>query len=171
MAPRRRRSGQTGQLWPDHSRLPGPGRALMATQADHHRQPSWRTPSPRWTWQEDRSRSGRCGNAPGVSTGAAAEWLRVNRSVQEVSPGPGRRLTRVLDPRCSAAGALARDEQAEATAAERDALVQAEAEVARLRRDLPSAETAREQQAVRVAVSRVGTDARTVANIAELTAR
>lgn len=54
---------------------------------------------------------------------------------------------------------------------ERDALVQAEAGVARLRRDLPSAETARDQQAVRVAVSRVGTDARTVANIAELTAR
>lgn len=80
-------------------------------------------------------------------------------------------LTRVLDPRCSAAEALARDEQAEATAAERDALVQAEAEVARLRRDLPSAETARDQQAVRVAVSRVGTDARAVANIAELTAR
>lgn len=64
----------------------------------------------------------------GVSTDAAAEWLRTNRPARDVSPPPADVLTRVLEPLWSAAVAVARDEQAEAGATERAALVQAEAD-------------------------------------------
>ncbi|WP_205411892.1 hypothetical protein, partial [Mycobacterium persicum] len=63
-----------------------------------------------------------------VSTDAASEWLRTNRATRDVSPVPADVLARVLDPLWSAAVAAARDEQAEADAAERAALVTAEAD-------------------------------------------
>jgi hypothetical protein len=125
----------------------------------------------------------------GVSTDAAAEWLRVNRPVRDVSPPPADVLSRVLEPLWSAAVAVARDEQEEATAADRDALVQAEAEaltelsasvarvaeleaeVARIRRDLASAETARDRQAaLAAAAAKDADDARTATHTAELAA-
>lgn len=84
MAPRAA-PGQTGQLWSDQRPVarPGPGA---------HGNPS-RPPPPAILADAFASLDvagrpvpvRRCGNAPGVSTGAAAEWLRVNRSVQEVS--------------------------------------------------------------------------------------
>lgn len=125
----------------------------------------------------------------GVSTDAAAEWLRTNRPARDVSPPPADVLIRVLEPLWSAAVAVARDEQAEATAADRDALVQAEAEaltelsasavrvvaleaeVEQLRRDLASAEAARDQQAaLAAAAAKDAGDARQAAHTAELTA-
>lgn len=63
-----------------------------------------------------------------VSTDAASEWLRTNRPARDVSPVPTEVLAPVLDPLWSAAVAAARDEQAEADAAERAVLVQAEAD-------------------------------------------
>ncbi len=63
-----------------------------------------------------------------VSTDAAGEWLRTNRPARDVSPVPTDVLVRVLDPLWSAAVAAARDEQAETDAAERAALVGAEAD-------------------------------------------
>lgn len=114
----------------------------------------------------------------GVSTDAAAEWLRTNRSARDVSPPPADVLTRVLEPLWSAAVAVARDEQAEATAAEREGLVHAEAEalaelaaeteradaaeaeIAQLRREvadfqvrLDTAESARAEQAAAAAAA------------------
>ena len=108
-----------------------------------------------------------------VSTDAASEWLRTNRPTRDVSPVPTDVLARVLDPLWSAAVAAARDEQAETDAAERAALVgaeadaltelaaaitraeTAEADAAQLRRELAelatrraAAETARDEQAV-----------------------
>lgn len=107
----------------------------------------------------------------GVSTDAAAGWLRANRPARDVPPVPTEVLARVLEPLWSAAITAARDEHAEADAAERAALVQAEtdaltevaaatsraeaaeAEVAQLRREvadltahLAAAEAARDQQ-------------------------
>ncbi len=63
-----------------------------------------------------------------VSTDAASQWLRTNRPTRDVPPVPADVLARVLDPLWSAAVAAARDEQAEADAAERAALVTAEAD-------------------------------------------
>ncbi len=62
-----------------------------------------------------------------VSTDAASAWLRANRPARDVSPVPAEVLARVLDPLWSAAVSAARDEAAEADAAERAALVDAEA--------------------------------------------
>ena len=61
-----------------------------------------------------------------VSTDAASEWLRTNRPTRDVPAIPGEVLARVLDPLWSAAVTAARDEQAEADATDRAALVQAE---------------------------------------------
>lgn len=63
----------------------------------------------------------------GVSTAAASEWLRTNRPTRDVPPVPAEELARVLEPLWSAAVAAARDEQAEADAGDRAALVAAEA--------------------------------------------
>lgn len=107
----------------------------------------------------------------GVSTDAAAAWLRTNRPARDVPPVPTEVLARVLEPLWSAAMTAARDEHAEADAAERAALIQAETdaltkvaaatsraedaedEVAQLRREvanltarLDAAEAARDQQ-------------------------
>lgn len=125
----------------------------------------------------------------GVSTDAAAEWLRTNRPARDVSPPPADVLIRVLEPLWSAAVAVARDEQAEATAADRDALVQAEAEaltelsasaarvealeaeVGQLRRNLTTTEAARDQQAaLAAAAAKDAGDARQAAHTAELAA-
>lgn len=123
----------------------------------------------------------------GVSTDAAGEWLRANRPARDVSPAPADVLTRVLDPLWSAAVAVARDEQAEATAAERDVLVQAEAEaladlaaavsraeaaeaeITQLRRDLAAAEADREALTARTAAAVKDAEvARAAAHAAEL---
>lgn len=132
----------------------------------------------------------------GVSTDAAGEWLRTNRPARDVSPVPADVLVRVLDPLWSAAVAAARDEQAETAAAERAALVQAEAdalaelaaaitraeaaeaEAAQLRRELAdldtrraAAETARDEQAaLAAAATKDAADARASAHSAELLA-
>lgn len=131
-----------------------------------------------------------------VSTDAASEWLRTNRPTRDVSPVPSDVLARVLDPLWSAAVAAARDEQAEADAAERAALVQAEAEAladlatatsraeaaeaetAQLRRELAdlstrlaAAEAARDEQtALAAAATKDATAARAAAHAAELLA-
>ena len=125
----------------------------------------------------------------GVSTDAAAEWLRTNRTAREVSPVPADVLARVLDPLWAAAVAVARDEQTEADAADRLALVQAEAdaltelaaaitradtaeaEAARLGSELSAAETARaEQTALTAAAVKDAAEARAAAHAAELVA-
>ena len=125
----------------------------------------------------------------GVSTDAAAEWLRTNRPARDVSPAPTDVLTRVLEPLWSAAVAVARDEQAEAVAADRDALVQAEAEaltalagatsrigdleaeVAQVRRELAAVEAARDETAARAAAAmKDAEDSRAAAHAAELAA-
>ena len=129
-----------------------------------------------------------------VSTDAASEWLRTNRPNRDVSPVPSDVLARVLDPLWSAAVAAARDEQAEADAAERAALVQAEAdaltdltaatsraeaaqaETTQLRRELAdlttrlaATEAARDQQsALAAAATKEATDARAATHTAEL---
>ncbi|ARV85384.1 hypothetical protein BWK49_28545 (plasmid) [Mycobacterium intracellulare subsp. chimaera] len=131
-----------------------------------------------------------------VSTDAASEWLRTNRPARDVSPVPTDVLKRVLDPLWSAAMAAARDEHAEADAAERAALVAAEADAltdltaatahaeelqaqtTQLRRDidelttrLAGTETARDEQAARAAAAtQDAADARAVAHTAELRA-
>ena len=131
-----------------------------------------------------------------VSTDAASEWLRTNRPTRDVSPVPTDVLARVLDPLWSAAVAAARDEQAEADAAERAALVQAEAdaltdlaaatsraeaaeaETARLRREiadlttrLVTTEAARDEQAALVAAAtQDAATARAATHAAELIA-
>jgi len=123
----------------------------------------------------------------GVSTDAAGEWLRANRPARDVSPAPADVLTRVLDPLWSAAVAVARDEQAEATAAERDVLVRAEAEaladlaaavsraeaaeaeITQLRRELAAAEADREALTARTAAAvKDAEDSRAAAHAAEL---
>jgi len=63
-----------------------------------------------------------------VSTDAASAWLRDHRPSRDVPPVPSETLGRVLEPLWSAAVAAARDEQAEADATERAALVAAEAD-------------------------------------------
>lgn len=79
-----------------------------------------------------------------VSTDAAAAWLRANRPARAVTPAPADVLARVFDPLWTAAVTAARDEQAEANAADRAALVQAEAdalgEVAEVRARAEAAE-------------------------------
>lgn len=131
-----------------------------------------------------------------VSTDAAGEWLRTNRPARDVSPVPTDVLVRVLDPLWSAAVAAARDEQAETDAAERAALVgaeadaltelaaaitraeTAEADAAQLRRELAelatrraAAETARDEQAARAdAATKDAADARAAAHTAEVLA-
>lgn len=131
-----------------------------------------------------------------VSTDAASEWLRTNRPARDVSPVPTDVLERVLDPLWSAAVAAARDEQAETDAAERAALVAAEAaaltdlaaatahaeelgaQTTQLRRELDelttrlaATETARDEQAARAAAAtHDATDARATAHTAELRA-
>lgn len=131
-----------------------------------------------------------------VSTDAASAWLRTNRPTRDVPPVPSDVLARVLDPLWSAAVTAARDEQAEADATERAALVQAEAdaltelaaatsradaaeaEMAQLRREvadlttrLAEAEAAREQQvAIAAAAAREAIEAREAAHKAELSA-
>lgn len=131
-----------------------------------------------------------------VSTDAASEWLRTNRPARDVSPVPTETLARVLDPLWSAAVAAARDEQAEADAAERAVLVQAEADAlaelaaatvraeaaeddaAQLRRELAdlttrlaATEAARDDQtALASAATKEATDARAAAHAAELLA-
>lgn len=132
----------------------------------------------------------------GVSTDAAGEWLRTNRPARDVSPVPADALARVLDPLWSAAVGAARDEHAEADAAERAALVQAEAdalaelaaaitraeaaeaETAQLRRELADLDTRRaaaeasrdEQAALAAAATKDAADARAAAHTAELLA-
>lgn len=131
-----------------------------------------------------------------VSTDAASEWLRTNRPSRDVSPVPTDVLARVFDPRWSAAVVAARDEQAEADAAERATLVQAEAdaltdlaaaisraeaaeaETARLSRELAdltarlsTTEAARDEQAaLAAAATKDAADARATAHSAELLA-
>jgi uncharacterized membrane protein YqiK len=131
-----------------------------------------------------------------VSTDAASQWLRTNRPTRDVSPVPTDVLARVLDPLWSAAVAAARDEQAEADAAERAALVTAEADAladlaaatsraeaaeaqtAQLRRELAdlstrlaAAEAARDEQtALAAAATKDATAARTATHAAELLA-
>ena len=131
-----------------------------------------------------------------VSTGAASEWLRTNRPTRDVPAVPSDVLARVLDPLWSAAVTAARDEQAEADATERAALVQAEAdaltelaaatsragaadaEVAQLRRELAdlttrlaAAEAARDEQAALAATAtHEAATARAAAHTAELLA-
>lgn len=131
-----------------------------------------------------------------VSTDAASEWLRTNRPARDVSPVPADVLARLLDPLWSAAVAAARDEQAEADAAERAALVRAEADAltdlatatsraqtaeahtAQLRRELAdlttrlaAAQAARDEQAaLTAAATSDATQARAAAHAAELLA-
>jgi hypothetical protein len=131
-----------------------------------------------------------------VSTDAASEWLRTNRPARDASPVPADVLARVLDPLWPAAVAAARDEQAEADAAERAALVRAEADAltdlatatsraetaeaqtAQLRRELAELTTrlaatqaARDDQtALASAATKDATDARAAAHTAELLA-
>lgn len=131
-----------------------------------------------------------------VSTDAASEWLRTNRPTRDVSPVPAEVLSPVLDPLWSAAVAVARDEQAETDAAERAALVQAEAdaltelaamaaraaeaeaEIEQLRRELADLTAARaaadaardEQQAIAAQAVRDAAEARAAAHAAELLA-
>lgn len=131
-----------------------------------------------------------------VSTDAASEWLRTNRPARDVSPVPAEVLAPVLDPLWSAAVAVARDEQAETDAAERAALVQAEAdaltelaamtaraeaaeaEIEELRRELTDLTAARaaadaardEQHVAAVAAVKDASDARAAAHTAELLA-
>lgn len=63
-----------------------------------------------------------------VGTDAAREWLARNRPASDVPEPPVEVLSPVLAPLWSAAVSAARDETAETVAAERDALVTAEAE-------------------------------------------
>lgn len=131
-----------------------------------------------------------------VSTDAASEWLRANRPARDVTPVPADVLGRLLDPLWSAAVSAARDEQAEADAAERAELVAAEADAlaevaavttraeeaeagaAALRRELAdltarltAAETARDQQAAAAAAATAAAEtARASAHAAELRA-
>jgi len=131
-----------------------------------------------------------------VSTDAASEWLRTNRPARDVPPVPTEVLARVFDPLWSAAVAAARDEQAEADAAERAALVAAEADAltdlaaatsraetaeaqtVQLRRELAdlttrqvTTEAARDEQTARAAAAtKDATDARGAAHTAELLA-
>lgn len=131
-----------------------------------------------------------------VSTDAASAWLRANRPTRDVPPVPTETLGRVLEPLWSAAVAVARDEQAEADATERAALVQAEAdaltdleamtaraeaadaEVAELRRELAAltsrladTEADRDEQAALVATANQdAATARAAAHTAELAA-
>jgi len=131
-----------------------------------------------------------------VSTDAASEWLRTNRPARDVPPVPTEVLARVFDPLWSAAVAAARDEQAEADAAERAALVAAEADAltdlaaatsraetaeaqtVQLRRELAdlttrqvTTEAARDEQTARAAAAtKDATDARGAAHAAELLA-
>ncbi len=131
-----------------------------------------------------------------VSTDAASEWLRANRPARDVTPVPADVLGRLLDPLWSAAVSAARDEQAEAGAAERAELVaaeadalaevaavttraeEAEADAAALRRELAAladrlaaAEAARDEQAARAAAAVKDADAaRVAAHAAELLA-
>lgn len=80
-----------------------------------------------------------------VSTDGAGEWLRANRPARDVSPVPADVLARLLDPLWSAAVTAARDEQADADAAERAVLVQAELDTLTAR--LAAAEAACDGQA------------------------
>lgn len=131
-----------------------------------------------------------------VSTDAASAWLRANRPTLDVPPVPADALERVLQPLWSAAVAAARDEQAEADATERAALVQAEAdaltdleamtvraeaaeaELKGIRRKLDDlsarladAEAARDEQAaLAAAATQDATAARATAHAAELAA-
>lgn len=131
-----------------------------------------------------------------VSTDAASEWLRTNRPARDISPVPTDVLARVLDPLWSAAVAAARDEQAEANATERAALVQAETdalaelaaatsrtnaaetEIADLRRELAglstrlaATEASRDEQTAQAAAAtKEATDARAATHAAELLA-
>lgn len=73
-----------------------------------------------------RSRVRRLREQAGVGTDAAAAWLRANRLTGEVPAVPDEALLPVLGPLWAAAVATARDEQAEASAAERATLVAAE---------------------------------------------
>jgi len=132
----------------------------------------------------------------GVSTDAAAGWLRTNRPTRDVPPVPTETLGRVLEPLWSAAVAAARDEQAEADATERAALVAAEAdaltdleamtvraeaadaelatmhrELAALSARLAEAEAARDEQVALVATANQdAATARTAAHAAEVAA-
>ncbi len=131
-----------------------------------------------------------------VSTDAASGWLRANRPTRDVPPVPSEVLARVLEPLWSAAMTAARDEHAEADAAERAALIQAEndaltevaattsraqsaeADVAQLRRELADlttrladVEAARDEQAALVAAgTQEAATARAAAHTAELAA-
>ena len=131
-----------------------------------------------------------------VSTDAAGEWLRANRPARGMSPVPADVLARLLDPLWSAAVTAARDEQTDAEAAERAALVQAEAdalaeaaaaaaraeaaaaEITRLRHELDTltahlaaAEAARDEQAAQAAAAAKDAEtARTAAHTADLRA-
>lgn len=131
-----------------------------------------------------------------VSTDAASEWLRANRPARDVPAVPADVLARVLDPLWSAAVTAARDEQAEADAADRAALVAAEAdalaevdaertraaaaeaEAASLRRELTelaariaAAESARDEETGRAAAAiKDAETARAAAHAAELVA-
>lgn len=83
-------------------------------------------------------------------------------------PVPSEVLARVLDPLWSAAVAAARDEQAEADAAERAALVRAEAEALT---ELAATGAARDEQtALAAGATKDATDARAAAHAAELIA-
>ena len=131
-----------------------------------------------------------------VSTDAASDWLRTNRPARDVPAVPSDVLAQVLDPLWSAAVTAARDEQAEADATDRAALVQAEtdaltelaaatsragaaeAEVAQLRRELAdlttrlaAADAARDEQAALAATAtHEAATARAAAHTAELLA-
>ena len=150
----------------------------------------------RCRWRASPSRCVPLRERARVSTDAASEWLRANRPARDVSPVPAEVLARVLDPLWSAAVTAARDEQAEAEAAERAALVQAEADalsaaaaetaraedaeaqIAQLRRELAdltdrlgATEAAREEQAARAAAAAKDAEsARQAAHTAELAA-
>ncbi|GAB88147.1 DNA-binding protein [Gordonia rhizosphera] len=63
----------------------------------------------------------------GVGTDAAREWLAKNRPARDVPTVPTEVLAPVFAPLWSAAVAAARDENAESVAAEREALLTAEA--------------------------------------------
>lgn len=63
----------------------------------------------------------------GVGTDAARQWLATNRPQRDITPAPTEVLAPVLQPLWAAAVAAARDEQAEAHAAEHTALIEAEA--------------------------------------------
>ncbi len=124
-----------------------------------------------------------------VGTDAASEWLRTNRPTRDVPPVPAEELERVLEPLWSAAVAAARDEQAEADAIDRAALVtaeaaaltdlaaaisraeEAEAHAEQLRREIADRDARlAAAEAAREAATKDAADARTTAHTAELAA-